>query len=283
MPLGLQRTPSRIYMEPAIAGLCIEKIRAVTAFNANQGTAQVDTLTITAAADGDEITISRVGFPSIAVLLDATTGASVTAARDAVLDALVANYLWYGRFDITANDTDEILFTDRQVNVTTPVTVFTATAGDPAATVTISTAASAAVATPYGLVVARKTSYEYIDGNTLTVAVPSASGDVVQGVVIASHAPPTKGFDNAATSDPINRAFDVLKQGEIWVVSEAAISAGDAALFYRHTANGALTTLGAVAPATGTGLAALSGAVATGASQTLDDGTIITPVYINFA
>lgn len=282
MPLGLQRGTQRIYMEPAIAGQTIEEVRVVNAFNANQGTAQVDTITLTTVANNDAFTIAKPGFPTISLTLNATTGASVGAARNALLAALLADYQWYTRFDIVASSTAAILLIDRQVNVVTSVAVFTATTGTPAATVAISTAASAAVATPYGLVVARKSAHNYIDG-VLTVAVPSDAGDVLQGVVIASHVPPTVGFDHTANSNPVNRAFDVLKQGIIWAVTETAIAPEDTTLFYRHTANGALNRLGAIAPASGTGLAALTGAVSKGASQTLDNGTMITPIYVDFA
>lgn len=280
MPIGLQLN-YRSNMEQALPGLATEEIRLQTYFNAAQGSGQIETLTVTAAANGDTITVSKLGLPNVVVTLDATSGASVGAARNAVLAALQADYQWMTRYAIASSSTAAITLTDRYPGVVTPVATVGVT-GTTTATLTITTAATSPVATPYGLVVASKTSYTTIDGIP-TCAVPSASGDIVQGVVRATHKDATRNFDQTANSDPINRAFTVLKQGVIWTVSEAAIAANDTQIYYRHTANGALTTLGAIAPASGTGLAELVGAVARGASELIEDGRYITPIYLNVA
>jgi len=281
MPLGLQQT-YRLNMEPALAGLTVEEIRSAVAINRFQGTAQVDTIVITAVADGNTATISKLGQPPLSLLLNSVTGASVTAARNALVVALKASYSWSSRYAIAASSTDSITLTDRYPNVVTPVATFTGS-GTTTGTSSVTTAASPAVATPYGLVVASPaTPSAYVDGIPV-VAVPSASTDVPQGIVRASHTAPTIGFNETANSNPIQRTFTILKQGIIWAVSEAVITAEDTTLFFRHTADGALTTLGAIAPATGTGLAAFTGATAKGDSVLLDDGTYVTPVYIDLA
>jgi hypothetical protein len=154
--------------------------------------------------------------------------------------------------------------------------------------IAISTTAAFAASLPYGRIAVTRTTYGLVPLNGASIRTCSlptaATGDTVIGATIASHSIPQQSSNYIITNN--FRPFDpmpILNQGTIVLEAEVAIGAYDT-LFYRHTANGALNKIGAVAPAAGTGLLALPAPFTVfGPSQTMPDGLIGVPVTLNYA
>lgn len=90
------------------------------------------------------------------------------------------------------------------------------------------------------------------------VGLISAAGQTVLGVANRNDTlwTPNGGTEGFQVADQV----DVVTMGDVWVPCEVAGVLPDQPVFVRHTANGALTTIGGVANAAGVGLEAVPGA-----------------------
>lgn len=89
----------------------------------------------------------------------------------------------------------------------------------------------------YGLMVRQGTAPEQIQNF-------GATGQQIAGVTVHRHTEKAKGTGTAAEIEADGGKADVLRKGRIWVVVEEAISLGDG-VFYRHTAGGGGSVIGA--------------------------------------
>lgn len=71
---------------------------------------------------------------------------------------------------------------------------------------------------------------------------PDAAGDDALGVVVHRHHTNTDATGDDAVED--NEDMDVLSRGRVWVLVEEQVDPGDD-VYFRHTANGGNTQLGA--------------------------------------
>lgn len=72
----------------------------------------------------------------------------------------------------------------------------------------------------------------------------SAAGQTPLGVGVHAHTEKAKGTGTATEAEANGGKLDVLRKGRIWVVTEEAIAIGND-VYFRHTAKGGNTTLGA--------------------------------------
>lgn len=97
-------------------------------------------------------------------------------------------------------------------------------------------------AMPAGVVAVQATAT--VDSDNRSAELPSGGAGIPLGILVHSHS-------EAALADTdgvvygANRVASVMRQGEIFVEVEDAVTAGGS-VFYRHTANGPLTQLGAI-------------------------------------
>jgi hypothetical protein len=258
--------------DEAYPGL-VRDLRASDSYaNAQATTRQTYVIALGTAANGAVYTITAGGYP-VAYTAD---GSATLAEIKAGLIAAWRNNADAGQyFSIADTGAAELTLTHRDYGINTPVTI---SGGDAAGT---NTAATTSATLPFGRVVTVGSDAVGTDGLG-SVRLPSASGQIVAGVTIASHAIPREGTPPNETSG--YRAQDtvsVAKQADIWATAEAAFSAADGQVFFRHTADGALTILGAISPATGTGLQELLGARVQRPSVLLPDGTHAVLLTIN--
>lgn len=198
------------------------------------------------------------------------------AFKTAVIAALQADSQINGLFVVTAGATTVVNLTHRVRGASEVVTV---SGGAAAVAITEPTAQSIL---PLGRVVVIDSATD-LDGELPSIKLPAGASPGPFGVCgLASHAYPRL-TDSTGKLTPGFRpgeALSVARIASIWMPFEAAVGAG-AAVYYRHTADGALDVLGGLAPASGTGLALLAGATTTGPSTLTSTGELIAPVDIN--
>lgn len=127
----------------------------------------------------------------------------------------------------------------------------------------------------YGRLVVQGTASERL-GEYVKLA--TATGGVPIGVVVNEHlkAPETIGGDvDLAEGEPL----ELMTKGSIQVEVESDVTAG-MPVYFRHTADGLLTTLGIFAGASGTGLDLLTGAKFLTDSSVCYDGKKIATLLI---
>ncbi len=206
-----------------------------------------------------------------------------TAISDAILQNLIVSKLQQNQTDFTvaATGSDQVTLTAVPYSVNKTVTV---SGGGAGFAVTTNTAANSSSHIPFGVVVVDSGA----DDDGKLGALPSATGQRVLGVSRRGNGRSRYSYEEAqalgVSQDGVFPGTDgsAMKQGSIVARAEAAFAGTEATVYFRHTANGALTALGYVAPATGTGLDALSTAVAVdGPSVTLQDGSLVVPLTVN--
>ena len=184
-------------------------------------------------------------------------------------------------FSVAATGAAQITLTRTVLGVSTPVTVAGGGAGF---AVNANTAANASSHIPYGRVVVAAGS----DTDGRYGALPTATGQAILGFNRRVHSQPRISYAEATANNiPVDgvRPRDTgaaQKQGAQWVQAEAAFVGTEANVFFRHTANGALTATGVVAPAAGTGLDQAPVSVTVdGPSQVIEGGLIVVPLLFN--
>ena len=258
--------------EDGYAGLVRDLRASDTYANAQTTTKQTYVIALGTAANSTEYTITAGGFT-----ISYTSDGDATQAeiKAGLISAFNANADIGQYFSIADTGAAALTLTHRDYGTNTTVSV----AGGAAAGT--NTAATTSTTLPYGRIVTVGSSATDTDGLG-SVQLPSATGQIVAGVTIATHSIPREGEPPTETSgyraqDPVS----VAKQADIWVSAEAAFAAADAQVYFRHTADGALANLGVIAPASGTGLDELVGARVQRPSITLSDGTFLVPLTIN--
>jgi hypothetical protein len=87
---------------------------------------------------------------------------------------------------------------------------------------------------------------------------PSAASQEKMGVALATHSMESK-EDSLDPHYSPEEAVKLMYKGRVWVCIEADVNVGDE-VHFRHTVDASLDKLGCFAPATGTGLEALTNA-----------------------
>jgi len=122
--------------------------------------------------------------------------------------------------------------------------------------------AAAAPSIAFGRAVCIETNFT--EGTLRVVRLPASAADVANllGCTLSSHFLESQYLPGLPLAEPqfaVGTTLNVLRQGRVWVVTEAAVTAGQQ-VFVRHTAAGALTKLGGfttvAATATATAIAA---------------------------
>ena len=96
-----------------------------------------------------------------------------------------------------------------------------------------------------------------IDTAANSIAPLSATGQTLAGVTVQNNAQATTTVDSAVIGIQPNDFGDLMTHGDIWVECEVPTVRPGEPVFVRHTANGGLNKIGAVANAAGTGLDAV--------------------------
>lgn len=271
----------------AAAGLVRNRQMAISFANTGASTQQtvlIDNGTATASTDyvfnvgGKTITVNYVvadGDPFNGV-------APGTAISDAILQALIVSKLQQNQTDFTvaATSTNQVTLTAVPYGVNKSVTV---SGGGTGFEVDTNTAANLSSHIPFGGVVVDVGN----DENGKLGALPSTTGQKVLGLCTRIHSQPRYGYAEAQAlglpQDGIRAgaAGTALSQGSIYAPCEAAFAGTEGTVYFRHTANGALTNVSYVAPATGTGLDAMTNVSVDGPSVVLEDGSMVVPLTIN--
>ena len=238
------------FAEVSFPGQVLDLVQSADYNNAAVDTKQVVTVTIGTATAGD-YTVTALGQTAT------FTRAAETAAQIATgLAAALGGGAISGRFTISSTATTVVL-TNKISGDTTPVT---GTGGTGYGVASVAPTIAANIG--FGLIVSKGAS---VVESLQTCKLPDAAGNALAGVSMSDKSVPAiGGFGNNTTVYQSGAVVGVLEDGKVCLVAESAIAMADT-LYFRHTANGALTTLGAVAGASGTGLATLAsvGAVAT--------------------
>lgn len=258
------------YPEAGFPGLIVEALSVGAYIYPLSAAAQSVTVTIGTISASTNYTVT-VNTTAVTVNSASLTNAQTASA---LADAIKANPYMYARYSVSVAS-DVITLTHRQPSANETVT---ATGGSVAFA---NTASTTKANLKLGRVLALDSAV--LDGELPSAKLPTGS-DLLLGIGgIYGHsdgwARDSSGNVERAISP--GAAINVVKKGLVYCYAEAAVTAGDSALFYRDTANGSLNQLGAIAPASGTGLTALPAAKAAGNSFTISTGEIVVPVEIN--
>ena len=275
MPLPYGQDTGFSYLQnadQAVAGLIIQNVKTDTFVNAATDAYQSVSIAIGTAATSTAYTITALG-----TTITYTSGGTDTAALIAIgLYNALSGSVIAGRFTVTYTATTVVL-TNTIYGNDTVVTV----AGGGTGYAATNTASVNTATIGHGLVIATKSPYPVIDG-VPSAALPAASTDRVLGVSAASHAEVLGGnIPTAASGTRSGDMINVLSIGAIYAVAEIACLATDATVYYRHTANGANTTIGVLSNASGTGLSSIAGIGFAGNSFVTRNGVILVPVNVN--
>ncbi len=218
--------------------------------NVTSKAAQVSTITIGTAATSTAYNVRVIGVydPAIDELVTMTSDGDDSAADIAtkLMNAIKANSVLYGQFNITATATTTVL-TARRGGLENSYTV-TVSGGGASYAVVTTTAASSAGVVPFGYVIATGT------GDTArTGKLPIAAGDVPRGICVRTdaHEITQTGIDGVNPGDMIN----TLCNGRIWVKPTTAFKPTDV-VYYSYDS----TTKGTVRAGTAANHAILTGA-----------------------
>lgn len=258
------------YADQGFPGMIREAISTTSYIYPFNSGSQVVTVTIGAivASTNYSVTVNNVTV--------STNSAALTNVQTADALALALRRSSYvgGRYTVTSA-AGVITMTHRQGGVNETVTV-----SGGASTVS-AVAAIFANYLPLGLVLAQASGI--VDNELPTLRLPNSAADVLVGIGgVYSHNDGWVRDSSGAVVRGVNPggAVTVVRKGNIFVACEGSITAG-ASLFWRHTVNGALNQVGAIAGAAGTGLAALPSAVATANSFTIGNGQNVVAIDIN--
>lgn len=98
------------------------------------------------------------------------------------------------------------------------------------------------------------------DSANNTVALPSATGQTIIGATVQNQYKQPFLDSSGTAGIPVGDLADVLTKGYVWMFCETNTVKPNDPVYVRHTVNGALNQLGAVANVAGTGLDLLPGA-----------------------
>jgi hypothetical protein len=264
---NLQATQYAQYMPIGFPGTPTHIVTAAPYSNIGGLTAQVAQIDIGTIAQATLYTIVVDGV-SVGVTT-AASGETATTARDKLVTALRVNAQIYSNYLIAAVSTASLSITSRLAGIASPITV---SGGSTGYTVNsgAAVAAASALKIPFGVLVARKTGDPF-----RTCRLPTAAGDIPLGFAIANHSRGIENGDGYISGE----AVGVLRDGNILALVEEPVTE-DSTPFFRRAANGALTQLGALAGATGTGLTALPGVAFKGNSFSIE-GLLACEVSVN--
>lgn len=268
-------------------GLAINDQLSVAFANVGASTQQTVLITNgTAAASTDYV--FNIGGETITVNYVVADGdgfnnvAPGTAISDAILQNLIVSKLQQNQTDFTvaATSTNQVTLTSVPYGINKSVTV---SGGGTGFAVTTNTAANLSSHIPFGAVVIDSGA----DADGKLGALPSATGQKVLGLSRRGHGRGRYSYSEAQSlglpQDGIFPGGDgsAMRQGSVAARTEAAFAGTESTVYFRHTADGALTNLGYVAPASGTGLDAMTAVAVDGPSVTLEDGSLVVPLTIN--
>jgi hypothetical protein len=244
-------TPTSLYCPNAVEGMLADApphdFVTPSLVNAGSSTAQVNTITIGAAALNTPYSVRIQG-----VYIDIDVTAGITSdGDDTIADiatklgaALIANGVIYGTFSVTTTATTVVL-TSRKPGAAYS---YTLTVSGGASSIATTTAAASPGILPFGLVIATG-----ITNTARTGKLPIASTDAVRGISVRTNAHESQdGVDGVLPNEAIN----VLCNGRVWVKPTTAFKPTDT-VYYSYNND---STAGTVRNATGTGYAVLPGA-----------------------
>ncbi|MGD1852701.1 MAG: hypothetical protein ACFB2W_00480 [Leptolyngbyaceae cyanobacterium] len=269
------------------AGQSINDQDGIAFLNAGSATRQTVLIDIgTPAADTDYV--FNIGGQTLTVAYTTADGDPFnevdpgTAISAEILQNRIASYLEKNQstFEVTKTGGTQLTLTHPVYSLNTAVSV---SGGGTGFAVNTNTAANQDSHIEYGVVVVDAGS----DDDGKLGALPSATGQKVLGFC-------RRGQAHARYSYAESQALGVpqdgvrpggtgtaTRQGETVMRCEAAFTGSEDFVYFRHTADGALTKRGYLAPASGTGLDQLASASVSGPSVVLSDGVMIVPVVIN--
>jgi hypothetical protein len=256
----------------ALPGLVRQRTKLDTVINGASDTRQEVAIDVGTAANTTAYTVT-VGNITQTYTSDGT--ATATEIRDGLIAALKASTIINSKFTVEVVDADTLKLVHRLWGVNELVSV----GGGGAGYAATNTAAVSSAMIPYGLVAAAKTGYGMADGVPVA-GLPSAAGDTILGIFASTKTVPLAMPTQTEAAYRRGDRMGVLSQGVIWAVAEVAITFTDS-LFFRHTASGGLTQLGALSNASGTGKSALARVRPDGPSFIRSDGSILVPVAVN--
>lgn len=258
--------------------------------NPASATNQVVTLDITGALDSTDYSVV-VDSSTITAQYVAADGFAFggIAAGTAITDTIMRDVLLYelqvstatGRLFAEALGANQITLTNEVAGVDAVVSV----AGGAELTIASAVASVLGDYVPYGVAVVLSS----VDEVANIAALPSATGQSIYGFTRHGHYGGRLRDTEAALQGVPTDAIAPGEQGSAvvdadgyYARAEAAFAGTETTVYFRHTADGALTDLGVLAPAAGTGLDAITQNVSIlGPSVTVEDGIMVVPVRIN--
>ena len=215
-----------------------------SAINDDPRAAQIITFTVAAESTSATLTLLGIEFSG--------AGANINAVAADLVAEINAEPLVNGSL-IAEADTADVIVTAKIGGIP-----FSYAAGtNTTAAVTQANATSAPI--PFGRAVLL--SGESDEGDALCKLVDANKPAAIFGISVYTatfeKSRPDSAFERNPSQYPPNSIVNVLREGRIFVETEAAVSVGDS-VYVRHTADGALDQLGGFAGDSGTGLAELT-------------------------
>lgn len=209
---------------------------AKTGKNDTGAVRQVHSITVSAAVDSTTYTFTvDVGGGPVAVSIVSGVGATLASIRDQLLAAARANSAFEDAVSFNPSGAASIRITSTKLGVP-----FTAAESDANLTNAVVTANVAQQAIPFGRGVVWRPG-----GQADSIALPSAGGQVFQGVLERIHSvvdPSNADNDPAALSGL--QAGTVIHKGQVIVEIEAVTVDPSAGVFLRHTSGAGGTVVG---------------------------------------
>jgi hypothetical protein len=270
---------------PRRVGLFSQKVRTMNAINVAADLPKIAVLELDTASGNHTIVIEG-------VTLTVATGGSDAATATAIADAINAEYSVSGASGTAPAGTAiaaRVVATVSSATVTItgkfPGDNFAISYSGTGGTLTTDGTGGSQVATetaaiPYGRLVGANAADAQTDRNTPPCRLPNSANTRIFGLAGGSAFVP---YQDGILVPSYRRGdiVDILAQGVGTVELDSALTIkyGDA-VYVRHTANGALTKLGAVSNASGTGLAQVTGARFESINYTVD-GYLVADLALN--
>lgn len=247
-------TSKSFYFPDGLEGMLVDSIPhdyvTPNLINASGKAAQVSTITVGTAATSTAYNVRVIGVydPAIDEVVSMTSDGDDAAADIAtkLMNAVKANSVLYGLFDVTASSSS-VFLTAKRGGLANSYTV-TVSGGGSGYSVATTTASANASVIPFGYIVATGT------GDTArTGKLPTASSDVPRGACVRTdaHEITQTGIDGVNPGDMIN----TLCNGRIWVKPTTAFKPTDV-VYYSYDS----VTKGTVRAGTASNHAILPGA-----------------------
>lgn len=273
---NLPNTTAPMRDRPLLPGTILRRDYLVEfLFAGPAGTRQVVTAAVGTVVNNTNYSVTALG----ATVTVASASLANTAVRDALVLAMQQNPVFGSKFTIAAGSGNSFTLTNNEIGGVIGVTV----AGGNLAISSNSLPTTPVPSLPLGRILVQS-GIDTTLNNAVIGALPSATGQNVLGLgpVLEDNSEYLRDpYGDPISGLPILSFGTAVRRGEVVALSETAFTGNETRIFYRHTANGALGNLGAIAAATGTGLDELTTAKPVGPSQALGDGTFAVPIAIN--